>query len=63
MSFEGLLSIYAAEHPATIPTCGMLIDEVEAIWSAIAERDDWSPLQAKIVAIREYGAALRSGLV
>ena len=25
----------------------MLIDEVEAIWAAIAERDDWSPLQAE----------------
>jgi serine/tyrosine/threonine adenylyltransferase len=63
VSFEGLLGAYAAEQPATIPACGMLIDEVEAIWSAIAERDDWSPLQAKIVGIREHGAALRSGLV
>jgi serine/tyrosine/threonine adenylyltransferase len=63
IAFERLLSAYAAEHPAPIPTCGMLIEEVEEIWSAISERDDWSPLQEKIVAIREYGAALRSGLV
>ncbi|MCB2089771.1 MAG: YdiU family protein, partial [Sphingomonadaceae bacterium] len=35
----------------------MLIDEVEAIWSAIAEGDDWSPLEAKISAIRRMGAA------
>ncbi len=31
--------------------CTMLIDEVEAIWSAIAERDDWSALEEKLGAI------------
>ena len=31
--------------------CTMLIDEVEAIWSAIAERDDWSAFAAKLDAI------------
>ena len=36
----------------------MLIDEVEAIWAAIAERDDWQPLDAKIAAIRRMGEAL-----
>ena len=36
----------------------MHIDEVEAIWSAIAERDDWSLLDTKIVAIRRMGEAL-----
>ena len=35
----------------------MLIDEVEAIWSAISERDDWQPLHAKIDAIRRMGEA------
>ncbi len=29
----------------------LLIDEVEALWSAIAERDDWAPLAAKLAAI------------
>ncbi|QNA83482.1 YdiU family protein [Sphingomonas sp. So64.6b] len=38
--------------------CSMLIDEVEAIWSAIDQRDDWAPLEAKIVAIRDMGEAL-----
>ena len=38
--------------------CSMLIDEVETLWSAIAERDDWAPLYAKITAIRAMGAAL-----
>lgn len=36
----------------------MLIDEVEAIWSAIADRDDWAPLYAKIAAVRAMGEAL-----
>jgi uncharacterized protein YdiU (UPF0061 family) len=36
----------------------MLIDEVEAIWSAIAERDDWQPLHDKVAAVRRMGAAL-----
>lgn len=38
--------------------CAMLIDEVEAIWAAIAERDDWTPLHAKLAAIRLLGQAL-----
>jgi uncharacterized protein YdiU (UPF0061 family) len=37
--------------------CSMLIDEVESIWAAIAERDDWAPLNAKVAAIRAMGAA------
>ncbi|MGN6818242.1 MAG: protein adenylyltransferase SelO family protein [Sphingomonas sp.] len=38
--------------------CSMLIDEVETIWSAIAERDDWTPLYDKIANIRVMGEAL-----
>jgi uncharacterized protein YdiU (UPF0061 family) len=38
--------------------CSMLIDEVEAIWSAIDERDDWAPLYTKVARIREMGVAL-----
>jgi uncharacterized protein YdiU (UPF0061 family) len=38
------------EHPmfATPEPEEMLIDEVEAIWSAIDQGDDWSPLYAKL---------------
>jgi uncharacterized protein YdiU (UPF0061 family) len=36
----------------------MLIDEVEAIWSAIAEQDDWQPLHDKVAALRAMGEAL-----
>ena len=39
--------------------CSMHIEEVESIWSAIAERDDWAPLDAKVAAIRR----MREGLV
>ena len=35
----------------------MLIDEVEAIWSAIDERDDWQPLYDKVEAVRRMGEA------
>ncbi len=38
----------------------MLIDEVEAIWDAIAGTDDWSLLQQKIRDVRAMGMALRS---
>ncbi|MCA1662111.1 MAG: YdiU family protein [Novosphingobium sp.] len=36
----------------------MLIDEVETIWAAIAERDDWAPLHAKLAALKRMGEAL-----
>ncbi|MEM1409343.1 MAG: YdiU family protein [Pseudomonadota bacterium] len=36
----------------------MLIDEVEALWSSIAEKDDWQPFYEKIEAVRLYGEAL-----
>ncbi|MBX7532126.1 YdiU family protein [Qipengyuania sp. 1XM1-15A] len=35
----------------------MLIDEVEAIWSAIDERDDWAPLHDKVARLRRMGEA------
>jgi serine/tyrosine/threonine adenylyltransferase len=38
--------------------CSMLIGEVEAIWAAIDERDDWQPLHDKVAAIRRMGEAL-----
>jgi uncharacterized protein YdiU (UPF0061 family) len=41
--------------------CTMLIDEVEAIWAPIAEKDDWSALERKLAQIAEmreaYGLA------
>jgi len=38
--------------------CSMHIDEVESIWSAIAEQDDWQPFNNKVKAIRLMGEAV-----
>jgi uncharacterized protein YdiU (UPF0061 family) len=38
--------------------CSMHIEEVESIWSAIAEKDDWSALEKKVAAIRRMGEAM-----
>ena len=43
---------FAGEAP-----CTMLIDDVEAIWAPIAERDDWSAFEAKIAEIRRMAEA------
>jgi serine/tyrosine/threonine adenylyltransferase len=64
---EGLDARTPSERPAGLdhgyfqrPTpCSMLIDEVEAIWAPIAERDDWSLFEAKLAAIEEMRAALQ----
>ena len=40
--------------------CSMLIDEVESIWSAIADADDWSPFESKIEAVRRMADAMTS---
>ncbi len=49
-------------HPYWSDTapCTMLIDEVESIWTAIAEGDDWRPFEAKIDAIRRMADAMTS---
>jgi len=38
--------------------CSMHIEEVEAIWSAIAELDDWQPFDNKVKAVRLMGKAV-----
>ncbi len=40
--------------------CTLLIDEIEEIWDAIAERDDWSRFEDKIARIRVMAGGLRS---
>jgi uncharacterized protein YdiU (UPF0061 family) len=40
--------------------CSMPIEEVEAIWAAIADHDDWTPFESKIEAIRRFGDAMTS---
>jgi uncharacterized protein YdiU (UPF0061 family) len=54
------------QHPLIHPywsgpaPCSMHIDEVESIWAAIADNDDWSPFESKIEAIRRMGDAMTS---
>lgn len=47
------------DHPywSDAAPCSMHIEEVEAIWSAIDQNDDWEPLHAKMAAIRRMGDA------
>jgi uncharacterized protein YdiU (UPF0061 family) len=37
--------------------CTLVIDEVERVWSALAEHDDWTLFEQKIADIRELGEA------
>jgi uncharacterized protein YdiU (UPF0061 family) len=39
--------------------CSMHIVEVEAIWSSIADADDWAPFESKVAAVRRMGDAMR----
>ena len=61
--FTSILADYqnrsAAEHAywTQETPCSMLIGEVEAVWQAIAEHDDWTVLYRKIDAIRQMGEA------
>ena len=50
----------APSHPywRSDAPCSMHIDEVEAIWSAIAESDDWRPFDDKVRAVRQMAEAM-----
>jgi hypothetical protein len=54
----------ALDHPywSDEAPCSMHIEEVERIWAAIDERDDWTDFYAKISDIRRMGAAMRASL-
>jgi uncharacterized protein YdiU (UPF0061 family) len=59
LEFRRLLATFEAERPerlgdpyfARAEPEELLYDEIEAIWAAIAERDDWSAFHAKLAAI------------
>jgi len=48
------LPYYRRDEP-----CSLLYDEIETIWTAIAERDDWSGFETKLGAIAELREAKR----
>ena len=64
-AFQRRLEQYAARHPGRLALpywqraapCTLLIDDVEALWAAIAERDDWGPFEGKLAAIEELRSA------
>lgn len=66
---EGLRALPSAPGLATVadddtPPETLVIAEVEALWEAIANHDDWAPLETKIAAIRAMGArSARLGLL
>jgi uncharacterized protein YdiU (UPF0061 family) len=51
---ERLESTYFAEPEPQ----ELLYDEIEAIWSAIADEDDWAPFEAKLARIDQARAAM-----
>jgi uncharacterized protein YdiU (UPF0061 family) len=55
---EGRERVPAHPYWSDPAPCSMHIEEVEAIWSAIAERDDWRPFEDKITAVRRMGDAM-----
>jgi uncharacterized protein YdiU (UPF0061 family) len=65
--FRAILHGYEAERPERLahPYFArpepeeLLYDEIEALWAAIAERDDWAPFNAKLAAIGEAREAWR----
>ncbi len=64
LDFLSLLSRFSpasTEQTAgkTAERCSMHIEEVEEIWSSIAENDDWQPLQVKIGKIRRFQMLLQ----
>ena len=50
----------APQHPywSDPAPCSMHIEEVEDIWSAIADSDNWKPFTDKVTAIRRMGEAM-----
>jgi uncharacterized protein YdiU (UPF0061 family) len=61
-AFRKLLIAYEGDAPAHAYFAGpepeeLLYDEIEAIWAAIADHDDWGPFETKIAKIREAGEA------
>ena len=57
------LAAYQAARPLDHPywsgePCSMHIEEVEAIWTPIAEHDGWGALEEKVAQVRSMGEAL-----
>ena len=66
LAFRGVLAGRDADRPERLASAyfqapepvELLYDEIEALWSAIADRDDWAPFNAKLSAIESARTAL-----
>jgi serine/tyrosine/threonine adenylyltransferase len=64
IAFRECVSAYAPARKRThdywrnLSPCSLHIDEVEGIWTPIAEHDDWELLHKKIIEIRQMGDAM-----
>jgi uncharacterized protein YdiU (UPF0061 family) len=66
LEFRGLLASYAADRPERLVAAyfhrpepqELLYDEIEAIWAAISEREDWAPFNAKLSNLEMARSAL-----
>ncbi|MEO7603121.1 MAG: protein adenylyltransferase SelO family protein, partial [Sphingomicrobium sp.] len=54
----GRTSVRAHPYWSDSEPCAMHIEEVEAIWAAIADADDWKPFEDKVRAIRRMSEAM-----
>jgi uncharacterized protein YdiU (UPF0061 family) len=72
-SFENLRRMFAGYEPIDSAVlkheyfererpCTLLIDEIEAIWDAIARDDNWSPFEAKLLEIEDMRGVLAASL-
>jgi uncharacterized protein YdiU (UPF0061 family) len=65
-AFRARLADHAPERPERLESPyfartepeELLYDEIEAIWSAISDRDDWAPFDAKLAGLEQARAAL-----
>ncbi len=66
IEFRQRLAAYQIDRPerldaayfARVEPQELLYDEIEALWAAIAERDDWSPFMAKLARLDEARVAM-----
>ena len=61
-ALEGRQNPVTHDYWSEAEPCSMHIEEVEAIGSALADRDDWVPFNDKIAAIRRMGEAMASSI-
>nr|BFD66686.1 YdiU family protein [Bdellovibrio sp. HAGR004] len=56
LSYFEVADATKAQHPylQTGHACSLIIDELEALWKPIAERDDWAPFERKLQQIRSF---------